>query len=228
MTTATLFEEFQSQCLTHALSINALKFDPNNGFTLKSGRDSPYFFNSALFKTGKDLQVINNLYYQAFNCYNLEEKLKPDVIVGPAYKGIIPSASLVEKIGSETIEYAFNRKEAKKHGEGGEIVGAELAGKRVLLIDDVITAGTAIKEIINIVEAQGGIVVGVLIFMDRQEIAPESEFSAIQQVEKDYDIPVYSTVKFEDLFRLIQQNKAKYEHMLPAMNAYRDRYGVKI
>ena len=157
----------------------------------------------------------------------LGNELGVEVIFGPAYKGITLAYGLALALEDENIHYSFNRKEAKDHGEGGIIVGASLQGKRVLIVDDVITSGQAIREAIDIIKAQGGIPVGCLVCFDRQEKAPKSELSAIQQVEKDFEIPVFSAVTFTDIFPLIKNENFQYQHMLPAMEAYRKQYGIE-
>ena len=217
----------RSSFLNFALSSGALEFIPDQGRELKSGRFSPYFFNSGLFTSGLAIQKLTEVYHACFNENLLDISLEPDVIFGPAYKGITLAHSLTAAIGSEHISYAFNRKEAKDHGEGGSIVGASLEGKWVLIIDDVITSGKAIREAIDIIKEQGGIPVGCLICFDREEKGKDTNLSAIQQVEKG-GIPVYSAVTFSDLFPLIQQEGSEYQDMLPAMEAYRDKYGIEV
>lgn len=211
--------------LNFSLNSVALEFIPGDGRELKSGRMSPYFFNSGLFTSGEAIQRLIAVYLNCFEENLIAEKLKVDVIFGPAYKGITLANGLTAAIASQNIHYSFNRKEAKDHGEGGTIVGADLKGKNVLIIDDVITSGKAIREAIDIIVAQGGIPVGCLVCFDRQEKAPNSELSAIQQVQEEFNIPVFAAVTFADLFPLIEGN-SKYSEMIPVMEAYREQYGI--
>jgi len=190
-------------------------------FTLKSGRQSPYFFNAGGFNTGGQLSQLAEGYASAI----AESNIAFDVLFGPAYKGIplaaTTSVALAQKHAMDT-PYAFNRKEAKDHGEGGSIVGHPLQGK-VLIIDDVITAGTAIRESIEIIKAQGATPAGVVIALDRMEKGKQS-LSAIQEVQQDYNIPVISIVNLNDIIEYLEATKQST--YLDAMKDYRQRYGI--
>ena len=202
-----------------ALDNDVLRFGE---FTLKSGRLSPYFFNAGLFNTGKALAELGACYAQLI----VEQEIECDVLFGPAYKGI-PLATLAAAALAEhhdvDVPYAFDRKEAKGHGEGGNIVGAPLAGK-VLIVDDVITAGTAVREAQQIITSAGAEVAGLVISLDRQEIGKESR-SAIQELELQLNIPVISIVQLDDLIELLEETGEFSEYLEPVME-YRKRYGA--
>jgi orotate phosphoribosyltransferase len=191
-------------------------------FTLKSGRISPYFFNAGLFNTGNSLAKLGRYYAQAI----ADSGIGFDVLYGPAYKGIplaaVTAAALADHHDMD-VPYAFNRKEAKDHGEGGIIVGHELKG-RVLIIDDVISAGTSVRESMDIIEAQGARAAGVVIALDRQEKG-KGELSAIQEVERDYNIPVAAIVRLENLVEYLQDDDAN-KQSLEMIHKYRDQYGT--
>ncbi|MBO1925091.1 orotate phosphoribosyltransferase [Thiomicrorhabdus sp. 6S3-12] len=193
-------------------------------FTLKSGRQSPYFFNAGLFNTGAQLSTLANGYAAAI----AESGLDFDVLFGPAYKGIpLAATTSVALANNHQLDkpYAFNRKEAKDHGEGGNIVGHPLQGK-VLIIDDVITAGTAIREAIDIIKANGAEPAGVVIALDRMEKG-KTELSAIQEVERDYGIPVVSIISLNDIIDYLQTSKDEQnQSYLSAMQTYRQEYGI--
>lgn len=193
-------------------------------FTLKSGRKSPYFFNAGLFNTGGQLSTLAKGYAAAI----AESKLDFDVLFGPAYKGIpLAATTAVALANHHNIDkpYAFNRKEAKDHGEGGNIVGHPLKGE-VLIIDDVITAGTAIREAIDIIKANGAEPAGVVIALDRMEKG-KTELSAIQEVERDYGIPVVSIISLEDIIAYLETTAdSDSKAYLAAMQQYRNEYGI--
>ncbi|MEA3291062.1 MAG: orotate phosphoribosyltransferase [Pseudomonadota bacterium] len=191
-------------------------------FTLKSGRRSPYFFNAGLFNSGAVVARLG-----AFYARLLHEKMSTAyMLYGPAYKGIplvtTTAVNLALNHGLD-IPFAFNRKEAKDHGEGGIIVGAELEG-RVVIVDDVITAGTSIGESVEIIRRAGAEPAAVVIALDRQEIAGEGGLSAVQTVERDFGLPVHSLTTLDDLIGYLEDTSAEKVD-LAAMHAYRERYG---
>lgn len=191
-------------------------------YTLKSGRISPYFFNAGLFQTGASLSKLGTFYAQAI----VDSGVEFDMLFGPAYKGIplvsVTAMALYEQHGRD-YPYAFNRKEAKDHGEGGSIVGAPLAG-RVLLVDDVISAGTAIREAAGIVQGQGAQLAGVAISLDRQERG-QGDQSAVQEVENKLGLQVSSIVGLKEVIQHIG-GQIEDEALLAAIKTYRERYGV--
>ncbi len=193
-------------------------------FTLKSGRQSPYFFNAGRFRTGEALDRLGRYYAQAL----VDSGLDFDMLFGPAYKGIPLATTTVVALNRDhgrSVPYAFNRKEAKDHGEGGTLVGADLEG-RVVIVDDVITAGTAIREVQDILrQYPKATLAGAVVAMDRQEKAPGSEQSAIQQLEAEYGIPIIPVITFSQLIRYIESQPGFADH-LPAVQAYRREYGV--
>ncbi len=193
-------------------------------FTLKSGRVSPYFFNAGLFNTGAQLATLATGYAQTIKASQLEF----DVLFGPAYKGIPLAATTSVALATQfqcDKPYAFNRKEAKTHGEGGSIVGHTLTGN-VLIIDDVITAGTAIREAIDIISANGATPAGVVVALDRMEKGA-GQHSAIQEVEQEYGIPVTSIITLNDIIDyLAQSDDANSQGYLDAMKTYRLKYGI--
>lgn len=212
-------QDYQQEFLEFAIDVGVLRFGE---FTLKSGRVSPYFFNSGLFNTGASLARLGRFYAQAI----IDSGLEFDTIYGPAYKGIPLAASLAIALADQhgrDIPYCFNRKEAKDHGEGGLIVGAELKG-RVLIIDDVISAGTSVRESVEIIQAAGAQPAGVVIALDRQERG-QGEVSAIQEVERDYGLKVASIVGLLQLVEFLS-NKSDQTDALAAIQAYRAKYGV--
>jgi len=214
-------QQYQQQFIEFALSRNVLKFGE---FTLKSGRVSPYFFNAGLFNSGEALAKLGEFYAQAIQAQQLEY----DLIFGPAYKGIpIATAAATALYHQFAINkpVCFNRKEAKDHGEGGNLIGSPLQGK-VLLIDDVITAGTAIRESMQLIEANHATLAGVMIALDRQEKG-KSDLSAIQEVERDYHCHVSSIITLEHLLTYLQQSE-QYSEFLPKMLAYRQQYGINL
>lgn len=210
---------YQHTFITLAMQSQALRFGE---FTLKSGRISPYFFNAGMFNTGKALALLGQCYADAI----VDSGIEFDVLFGPAYKGIplaaVTAAALYERHGKD-VPYAFNRKEAKDHGEGGLMVGAALTG-RVLLIDDVITAGTAIRQILPAIEAAGGKPVGVVIGLDRQEQGPAG-ISAVAQIKQELGMATASIVQLESLLAYLRSNAGDAE-LLQKMEAYRTQYGA--
>tara|TARA_R110002050_G_scaffold9504_1_gene32966 strand:- start:104362 stop:105012 length:651 start_codon:yes stop_codon:yes gene_type:complete len=210
---------YQQQFIEFALETGVLRF---GSFTLKSGRTSPYFFNSGLFNTGASLARLGRFYAQAIT----ESTLDYDVLFGPAYKGIPLASTTVIALADNhqrDVPYVFNRKEKKDHGEGGQLVGAELQGK-ILIIDDVISAGTSVRESVEIIKMANAIPAGVIIALDRQERGQDSR-SAIQEVEAEHNIPVVSIIGLNDLLTYLQNN-AELAQYLPAVQAYRQEYGV--
>ncbi|HCG8041226.1 TPA: orotate phosphoribosyltransferase [Vibrio parahaemolyticus] len=210
---------YQREFIEFALEKEVLKFGE---FTLKSGRKSPYFFNAGLFNTGRDLARLGRFYAAAL----ADSGIKFDVLFGPAYKGIpIATTTAVALADHHDIDtpYCFNRKEAKNHGEGGNLVGSALEG-RIMLVDDVITAGTAIRESMEIIKANGADLAGVLVAIDRQEKG-KGELSAIQEVERDFGCAVISIVSLGDLITYLEEKGNATEH-LEAVKAYRAEYGI--
>jgi orotate phosphoribosyltransferase len=212
---------YAASLLSLALSSQALLF---GSYTLKSGRTSPYFFNAGKLNTGSLLYALGS----AFAAAIVESKIEFDVLFGPAYKGIplaaIVAMELSRAYGIE-VGYAFNRKEAKDHGEGGSLVGADLKGKKVLIIDDVITAGTAIREAVEIIKAAGGNLVGIAESLDRQEKGKQSDESAVQQIEKDVGVPVIVVATMLDIIEFLKV-RGGFEKELEKMEEYRKVYGV--
>jgi orotate phosphoribosyltransferase len=210
---------YQSEFIELCMQLGVLRF---GSFTLKSGRESPYFFNAGLFNTGAAIAAVGRAYAEALAASDL----KFDMLFGPAYKGIplvtITAAVLAER-HQRSVPFAFNRKEAKDHGEGGRIVGSPLKD-RVLIVDDVITAGTAIRESIEIIRAAGATPAGVLLALDRQERASGSDFSAVQEVRSQYQIPVVAVINLSDLMQHVSQTGQAGE--LSSMRLYRERYGL--
>ncbi|WP_375492226.1 orotate phosphoribosyltransferase [uncultured Jatrophihabitans sp.] len=210
---------YQREFLEFAVGHGVLRFGE---FTLKSGRVSPYFFNAGLFNTGARLAALGRYYAVAINGSGADF----DVLFGPAYKGIpiaaATSVQLAERFGHD-VPWAFNRKEAKDHGEGGSIVGSPLAG-RVLLIDDVITAGTAIREVLPLIDDAGAELAGIAVALDREERG-RGELSAIQEIERDHGVRVHAIITFADIIAFVRSTGEHGEH-LDAMLAYRAEYGV--
>lgn len=210
---------YQQQFIELAVEVGVLKFGQ---FKLKSGRISPYFFNSGLFNTGYSAAKLGRSYAAAVDAAGIGY----DMLFGPAYKGIplvsLAAAALAEHYGVD-IPFCFNRKEIKDHGEGGAIVGAPVHG-RVLILDDVITAGTAIRETITLLQQAGGTPAGVVLALDRQERGT-GELSATQEVEKNYGIPVTSIIRLDDLVEHLE-GSSEHSQFLPLIQDYRQRYGV--
>ena len=212
-------QPYQEQFLSLAISKQVLRFGE---FTLKSGRLSPYFFNAGLFDDGDSLNAVSQCYAQRI----LDSGLGFDMLFGPAYKGIplATGAAIALSRQGRNVPVAFNRKEAKSHGEGGSLIGAQLKG-RVLIIDDVITAGTAIRESIEIIRAQGAEVAGIVIALDREEVGKDSTLSASQEISTQYGVAVISVVGLSDLlaFSARDATLAQYRQ---ALQNYRNQYGV--
>ncbi|RUO59200.1 orotate phosphoribosyltransferase [Pseudidiomarina marina] len=212
-------KQYQKDFIEFAIERGVLKFGE---FTLKSGRTSPYFFNAGLFNQGSDLARLGRFYAAALQDSGVEF----DVLFGPAYKGIpIATAAAIALFDTyqKDVPYCFNRKEKKDHGEGGNLVGSPLNG-RVMLVDDVITAGTAIRESMEIVQANGAELAGVLIALDRQEKG-KGELSAIQEVERDYNAQVISIVQLNDVIEYLKDSPDLAQY-LDKVTAYRAEYGV--
>ncbi|QIA77772.1 orotate phosphoribosyltransferase [Rodentibacter caecimuris] len=212
-------EQYKRDFIEFALSRNVLKFGE---FTLKSGRKSPYFFNAGLFNTGADLARLGEFYAAAVQASAIDF----DVIFGPAYKGIpIGTTVSVALFNRYNIDkpVCFNRKETKDHGEGGNLIGSPLQGK-ILLVDDVITAGTAIRESMQLIQANNAELAAVLIALNRKERG-KGTLSAIQEVERDYQCRVLSIIDLDDLMQFIEQDPQYHDH-LPTMRAYRSEFGV--
>ncbi|WP_415886256.1 orotate phosphoribosyltransferase [Neptuniibacter sp. QD37_6] len=212
-------QDYQREFIEFAIEQNVLRFGE---FTLKSGRTSPYFFNAGLFNTGTALAKLGRFYAQAIK----DSGVNYDVLLGPAYKGIPLAATTAVALSDQhddDVPYVFNRKEAKTHGEGGSLVGAPLEGG-VMIIDDVITAGTAIREVMEIIDQAGAKPAGVVIALNRQEKG-KGELSAIQEVERDYNMPVISIVSLGDLIDYLTE-KGDMATELEAIRKYRDEYGI--
>ncbi|MCB1691308.1 MAG: orotate phosphoribosyltransferase [Pseudomonadales bacterium] len=211
--------DYQTRFIEFAIENEVLQFGE---FRLKSGRVSPYFFNAGRFNSGAVLHELGRYYAEAV----LASGLEFDLLFGPAYKGIplvtATVMALAEHHGMD-VPYAFNRKEVKDHGEGGNLVGAPLAG-RVVIVDDVITAGTAVREILGILSAHDCTATGVLVAIDRQERGT-GELSAIGEIEKEYSLAVASVVKLDDIVLYIE-NHPGYEEQLERIKRYRDEFGV--
>jgi len=216
-------QTFQREFLELALRLGVLRF---GRFTLKSGRESPYFFNAGLFDTGRAIAGLGRAYAAAL----VGSPLAYDLLFGPAYKGIplvtATAAALAEHHGRD-VPYCFNRKEAKDHGEGGRIVGRALTG-RVLIVDDVITAGTAIRESIDLIRAAGATPAGVLLALDREERGRESARSAVQEVRDSFGLPVVSILTLGDLIAGVEAGVDGVPGAaLADLRAYRAEYGAR-
>ena len=211
----------KTQFLELALELGALRFGE---FKLKSGRISPYFFNAGLLSTGRAAAQLGRCYAAALATAGM----RFDMLFGPAYKGIslvaLTAAALAEHHGMD-CPFAYNRKEVKDHGEGGAGVGAGIAG-RVVIVDDVITAGTAVNEAVQIIQSGGGVPAGVLVALDRQEVGQANRQTAVRELEDRLGIPVRSIVALDDLVAHLKARPGFAQH-LPAMRAYRDRYGAE-
>lgn len=215
---------YQLTFIDLALQRDALRFGK---FTLKSGRESPYFFNAGLFSDGEAAHVLGGCYAAAI----LDSGLEFDMLFGPAYKGIPLATATAVALATDhgrSVSYAFNRKQAKDHGEGGRVVGAALTG-RVLIIDDVITAGTAVRESLEIIRAAGAVPVGVALALDRQERGAAA-LSAVQEVEQQHGLKCVSIVTLAQLIEALSRGadgRARISaEQLTSLEAYRQRYGI--
>jgi orotate phosphoribosyltransferase len=212
-----MLAQYQSEFIEFALQSGVLQFGE---FTLKSGRVSPYFFNAGAFNSGRTLAKLGESYASALEASGIGY----DMLFGPSYKGIPLVTATVIALGSRRdVPYAFNRKEAKDHGEGGWLVGADLRGD-VVIVDDVITAGTAIREIMTLLKDTDARVTGILVAIDREERG-QGELSAIQEVEQQYGVSVSSIVKLKHIIEYLA-SKERYATALASMEAYRTQYGV--
>jgi len=220
-------KDYQHEFIEFAIQKEVLRLGE---FTLKSGRVSPYFFNSGLFNTGASLAWLGRFYAQAIT----DSGIVFDVLFGPAYKGIplvtTAAIALMEQHGQD-IGYAFNRKEIKDHGEGGNIIGAPLQGQRVLIVDDVISAGTSVQEAVTLIDAAEAIPAGVVISLDRQEqgqgtFKAQAKQSAVQEVEIKYRFPVVSIACLDHLIQYLESKPGMKQHLY-RMQAYRAQYGVE-
>jgi orotate phosphoribosyltransferase len=210
---------YRQDFIRFAIAKNVLRFGE---FQTKAGRLSPYFFNSGLFQDGAALRELCQFYAQAI----LASKVDFDMLFGPAYKGIplVAGTSIALAEMGRNVPYCFNRKESKDHGEGGTTVGAKLQG-RVIIIDDVISAGTSVRESIDLIRAEGATPCGVVIALDRMERG-QGEFSAVQEVQRDFGLPVISIAALDDLLGYLQ-GQAELVQNLQAVQTYRERYGAK-
>jgi orotate phosphoribosyltransferase len=216
---------YKSDFIALCLELNVLRFDPVRRFQLKSGRSSPYFFNAGLFNTGRAVAELGRAYAAAI----IESAVPFDMLFGPAYKGIplvTTAATALAAVHGRNVPFAFNRKEVKDHGEGGSIIGKPLQG-RVLIVDDVITAGTAIRESVRLITASGAELAGVVLALDRQERGQDASNarSAVQEVESEFRVPCINIVTLADLIEHL--GTAGRETELAAMRDYRDRYGTR-
>ena len=214
-------QPYQQQFLELSLQRQVLRFGQ---FTLKSGRLSPYFFNAGRFDSGQALATLGECYAHALAGSGLEY----DMLFGPAYKGIALATALSVALAAQgrDVPLAFNRKEAKSHGEGGSLIGAPLRG-RVLIVDDVITAGTAIRESLDIISGAGAVACAVLIALDRQERGRDSERSAAQELASQYQLPVIAIAGLDELFEFADGRPELIDHKT-ALMAYRSRYGSSV
>ncbi len=213
-----IMRDYQKEFIEYSLECGVLKFGQ---FQLKSGRDSPYFFNTGLFNTGSKLDRLGQFYARAL----LSTDVQVDILYGPAYKGIplVSAAAIAYSRFKQDIPFVFNRKEAKDHGEGGILVGSALQGQ-ALILDDVITAGTSVRESVDIIRNAGAEVAGVLIALDRQEKG-KNQKSAVQEVRDVYNLPVFSIISLSDIIEYLEQNTDSGSQ-LKRIREYRKQYGV--
>lgn len=220
-----MLKNYQKDFLRQAVAVDALRF---GSFELKSGRKSPYFFNAGAFYDGKSLAVMAHAYSFVIKALFAKGE-KVDVLFGPAYKGIPLAAAVAMDLftqGHKNVAWAFNRKEKKAHGEGGRIVGAPLKDKRVLILDDVLTAGTAVRESLALLKEEGAEVVGLVVALDRQEKGSEGDLSALQNLQQNEGIECHAVVNLEDLLAFVQDD-ARLQNYLADLQRYRKDYGVK-
>jgi len=212
-------QNFRQEFIAFALARNVLRF---GSFTTKAGRLSPYFFNAGLFNDGASLTRVGQFYAQAI----VDSGIAFDQLFGPAYKGIplVTTAAVALAQNGRNVPISFNRKEAKDHGEGGVIIGAPLAG-RVLILDDVISAGTSVRESVDIIRTGGATPCGVVIALDRMERG-QGELSAVQEVEQDFNLPVASIATLDDLTQYLEA-RGEMARELQWVTGYRRQYGVK-
>jgi orotate phosphoribosyltransferase len=213
-------QKYQHDFIQLAIKHQALCFGE---FTLKSGRTSPYFFNAGRFQTGSALAELGRYYAAAIKAANIDF----DIVFGPAYKGIPLAATTAIALADhyqQDLPYCYNRKEAKDHGEGGTLVGAPLVGK-ALIVDDVITAGTAVREVMSIIKSAGAVPAAVLIGLNRQERG-QGDLSAIQEVEQSFGIPVVSIINLNHIIHYLE-GQANQQDMVSKIKAYRATYGVE-
>ena len=220
-------EKYQEDFIQLAIRYQVLSFGE---FTLKSGRKSPFFFNAGQFNSGRALASLGRCYADAIVHQSSAHKLPEfDIIFGPAYKGIPLASSIVVALAEHhhrDLPYCFNRKEQKAHGEGGQLVGAAIKGKRVLIVDDVITAGTAIREVMALLESEGAKAAGVVIGLDRQEKGSgERQVSAVQEVREQFGIPVVSVITLKEIIDYLQQGSGN-EQLVERIRMYQRQYGV--
>jgi orotate phosphoribosyltransferase len=213
---------YQQQFIEFALQQGALKF---GDFTLKSGRQSPYFFNLSVFHDGETLNKIGYFYASALR----QAEVKFDVLFGPAYKGIplvCATVSALLQHYQQNVNFCYNRKEAKDHGEGGNLVGASLQGKRILIMDDVLTAGTAVRETIGFIRQAGGILTGIMVALDRQEAGTGASATA-EEIQHTYQVPVLSIIRLEQLREFLGAQPSM-KKILEKLDTYRATYGVTL
>ncbi|WP_287418546.1 orotate phosphoribosyltransferase [Reinekea sp.] len=214
-------QRWQKEFIEFAIHKDVLQF---GDFTLKSGRQSPYFFNAGKFDDGQSQQLLGEIYARTL----IESGIEFDSLFGPAYKGIPLATSTVIALNSghhRNVPFTFNRKEAKAHGEGGQLVGAPLSGK-VILVDDVITAGTAIRETLSILENHPDAqLVAAVVLIDRQEKLQDSALSAIQALERDYGLSILPAIRLDQIMAYIAED-TRYSEYLPKMAAYRAEHGI--
>jgi len=213
-------QQYQEDFIRFAISLGVLRF---GDFTLKSGRNSPYFFNSGLFNTGNSLSKLGRFYAQSI----IESQIEFDMLYGPAYKGIPLVSAISIALANDfhrDVPYAFNRKEQKTYGEGGNIIGSELSGK-VLIVDDVISAGTSVRESVDLINENNAVVSGVSIALNRQEKGI-NDVSAIAEIKTEFGFPVISIVSLNQLIQFISTDKKLAEYS-EAINTYREQFGVE-